>query len=124
MPSHIKTTITVFAIAFTFACMSQTCTAQQLVKADDPRIAYTGRCSHSTPGAVAWNWPGLQIDAAFTGTSISMKTSPGSGYYMVVIDNEPAFKVESTKENSVVELAKDLAPTSHRINITYCIEGL
>lgn len=124
MPSHIKTTFAGFAIAFTFACMSLTCTAQQLVNADDPRIAYTGRCSHSTPGAVAWNWPGLQIDAAFTGTSISMKTSPGSGYYMVSIDNEPAFKVESTKENSVVELAKGLAPTSHRINITYCIEGL
>lgn len=124
MSSPIKTTIAGIVITLAFACLPQVCTSQQLVKADDPRIAYTGRCSHNTPGVVAWNWPGLQIDAAFTGTSIAMKTSPGSGYYMVVIDDGQPFKVESTKESSVVEIAKGLAPTSHRITITYCIEGL
>ncbi len=43
---------------------------------------------------------------------------------MVAIDNEPAFKVESKEGTNVVELATGLAPTSHRITITYCIEGL
>ena len=112
------------AITMAFILLPYECQSQHLVPADDPHIVYTGRCSHSTPGAVAWNWPGLQIDAAFTGTSLKMKTSLGSGYYMVVLDDVQPYKVESTKESDLVTIATGLSDGSHRVTITYCIEGL
>lgn len=106
-----------------FIMATSACQAQRFVSADDPRIAYTGRASYKTPGCVAWNWPGFQIHAAFTGSSLSMKTA-GSGYYMVEIDTLPPFKVESKKETDVLTIASGLDDGPHRVNIVYCIEGL
>ena len=116
---------TAFCIGLAIALMtSVSCYAQKFVNANDPRIAYTGRASYNTPGCVAWNWPGFQIHAAFSGTSLAMKTSAGSGFYMVELDDRKPFKVESTQENEVVEIASGLADGPHRVNIIYCIEGL
>lgn len=112
-----------FVIGFLFMGYAS-CDAQQFVKASDPRIAYTGRASYKSPDYVAWNWPGFQIHASFSGSSLKMKTSPGSGYFMVVVDGQKPFKVESTKENGVVEIASGLSEGQHRVDITYCIEGL
>jgi len=106
-----------------FLIVASACQAQRFVPASDSRIAYTGRASFLNPERVAWNWPGFQIHAAFTGTSLSMKTS-GSGYYMVEIDSQPPFKVESKAENGVLKIASGLSEGEHRVNIIYCIEGL
>ncbi|MCR4853603.1 MAG: lipase, partial [Prevotella sp.] len=98
--------------------------AQTFIPADDARLAYIGRTSHRNPKAVAFTYPGVQIRAVFEGTSVSMKTKPGSGYFMVEIDDKTPYKVESTKADSVVLLAKGLSNGEHRLTITYINEGL
>lgn len=98
--------------------------AKSFIKADDSRLAYVGRVSFARKGTAAWTYPGIQIHAQFQGTSVAMKTNPGSGYYMIEIDKHKPFKVESTKADSVVVLAQGLADGSHRLTITYAIEGL
>lgn len=103
---------------------SAACSAQKFVDAYDQRIAYTGRASYNNPEYVAWNWPGFQIRATFSGTSLIMKTSPGAGFFMVELDDQKPFKVEATKENGMVEIASGLNNGQHRVAITYCIEGL
>ena len=94
------------------------------VSANDSRLAYVGRVSISDEGIASWTYPGIQIHAAFEGTSISMKTNPGSGFYMVELDDKTPFKVESIEDDSVVVIAENLPEGCHRIAITYAIEGL
>lgn len=110
--------------------------AQTFIPASDPLFTYVGRVvlphkGQKTPSA-AFTYPGVQIHAVFRGSSVSMKTKPGSGFFMVEIDSLPPYKVESTKRDSLVLLAKNLSATtlrgipaeSHRLTITYINEGL
>ena len=96
------------------------------VRAHDKRIAYVGRVSVSAAtGTAKWTYPGVQIHCVFEGTSVSMKTNPGSGFYVINIDDERPFKVESQQDgDSLVFIADGLDDTSHRLTITYCQEGL
>ena len=104
-------------------CVCRT-VASVFIPADDQRFTYMGRVSFDqVEGAVAWTYPGVQIQAVFTGTSISMKTNPGSGFYIINIDDRPSFKLESGKEEEVMTLATGLANRDHRLTITYAIEG-
>lgn len=98
--------------------------AKSFIKADDQRLAYVGRVSFAHKGTAAWTYPGIQIHAVFEGTSVAMKTNPGSGYYMIEIDDMQPFKVESATTDSVVQIAHGLKDGSHRLTITYAIEGL
>ena len=104
-------------------CVCRT-VASVFVPADDQRFTYMGRVSYDqVEGAVAWTYPGVQIQAVFSGTSVSMKTNPGSGFYIINIDDRPSFKIESGKEEEVMTLATDLPNRDHRLTITYAIEG-
>ncbi|MBR3472067.1 MAG: lipase [Prevotella sp.] len=104
--------------------------AQTFIPADDPNLSYIGRTSHRNPKAVAFTYPGIQIRAVFQGSSVAMKTKPGSGFFMIELDDQAPFKVESTKEDSIVRIAAHLpAPSGtalpeHRLTITYINEGL
>ncbi len=93
------------------------------VPATDSRLAYVGRVSLSG-GCAAWTYPGLQIHACFTGTSLRMKTSSGSGFFMVEINDKAPFKVESAGGDSLLLLAEGLSEGTHRVTVTYAIEGL
>ncbi|MBQ2554377.1 MAG: lipase [Prevotella sp.] len=94
------------------------------VRAHDPRLAYVGRVSVSDDGVARWTYPGVQIHATFYGTSIHMKTNPYSGFYMVELDDEEPYKIESVEGDSLTLVAEGLADKLHRITITYCMEGL
>ena len=96
----------------------------QSVLPDDPLLSYVGRTSHRNPRAVAFTYPGVQIHAIFQGTSVAMKTKPGSGFFMIEIDSLSPYKVESTKDSEMVSLAKGLPFGEHRLTITYINEGL
>jgi len=90
----------------------------------DKHIQYIGRISFANPERPAFNLPGIQIIAAFEGTSLKMIAKPGSGYFMAQIDQAAPFKVAFTsKQDSVVSLATALPDTRHTVRLMYVIEG-
>jgi len=90
----------------------------------DKQILYTGRISFTNPERPAWNYPGVQIIAAFEGTSLKMMAKPQSGYFMAQIDEAEPFKVAFRGErDSVVTLATALPDTLHTVRLMYIIEG-
>ena len=60
----------------------------RFIPASDSRIAYMGRISVAKPDTVRFTYPGVNINAGFTGTSLKMGVKPGSGSYMIEIDDE------------------------------------
>ena len=80
----------------------------QVIRPTDKHIQYTGRISFTHPERPAWNYPGVQIIAAFEGTSLRMMAKPKSGYFMAQIDQAAPFKVAFRSESdSVVTLATE-----------------
>lgn len=95
-----------------------------VVSPTDPHIQYAGRISFANPERPAWNFPGIQIMAAFEGTSLKMIAKPKSGYFMAQIDQAEPFKVAFTSEkDSVVTLATALSDGRHLVRLMYAIEG-
>jgi len=95
-----------------------------IVSPSDNRIQYTGRISLANPERPAWNFPGIQIAAAFEGTSLKMLAKPRSGYFMAQIDRGEPFKVAFTGEkDSLVTLATALPEGRHQVRLMYAIEG-
>ena len=82
--------------------------AQTLVKPSDPNITYLGRISFSNPDALKFTYPGVQFHINFQGTSVKMKTKPGSGYFMIELDDIPPFKVHSEDDSEIVDIADGL----------------
>ena len=73
------------------------------VKPTDPQIQYVGRVSFKNPEAPCFTYPGVQIRAAFEGTSLRMVAKPNSGYFMVQIDEAQPFKVAfNSPKDSIV----------------------
>lgn len=95
-----------------------------IVSPADKNILYTGRVSFTNPERPAWNYPGVQIIAAFEGTSLQMIAKPRSGYFVAQVDAAEPFKVTFRSDNdSVVTLATALPDTRHTIRLMYAIEG-
>ena len=95
-----------------------------IVSPADKHIFYTGRISFANPERPTWNYPGIQIIAAFEGTSLRMMAKPKSGYFMAQIDQAEPFKVAFRGErDSVVTLATALADGRHTVRLMYVIEG-
>ena len=95
-----------------------------IISPTDKHIQYTGRISFTNPERPAFNFPGIQIRAAFEGTSLRMMAKPKSGYFMAQIDKAEPFKVAFRGErDSVVTLATALADGVHTVRLMYVIEG-
>lgn len=88
----------------------------------DPNIQYIGRVEVSNPNRPTFTYPGVQIRTGFTGTSISMIAKPQSGYFMVNIDEEEAYKT-AVLSDSIVSLASGLEDGPHQAIVTYISEG-
>ena len=81
----------------------------------DPHIQYVGRISFLNPERPQFNYPGIQINVAFEGTSLRMLCKPKSGYWMAQIDEAEPFKVAFTgRRDSVVTLCTALPQGRHR----------
>ena len=95
-----------------------------VISPTDQHILYTGRISFTNPERPTWNYPGVQIIAAFEGTSLRMMAKPRSGYFMAQIDQAEPFKVAFRGErDSVVTLATALPDGRHLVRLMYIIEG-
>ncbi len=92
-------------------------------RASDPAFSYVGRYTMSASGVASWTWPYFQFYTQFTGTSAVMKVKPSSGSFMVELDGEEPFRVESSKDSSMVVLARNLSAGTHKLHVAYCVEG-
>ena len=54
----------------------------KVIPADDSHIQYVGRICFQNPQRPRFTFPGVQINARFTGTSLRMLAKPKSGYFM------------------------------------------
>ena len=118
------------AVCFVFAASFLTVNAitrpvwGTFVKPSDPAIQYVGRINFTNPERPLFVYPGIQITANFSGTSLRMMAKPESGYFMAQVDDGMPFKVAFRgKQDSIVTLATALPKGEHRICLNYCIEG-
>lgn len=100
------------------------CGQRTFIPASDTAFAYVGRISFANPEALRFTYPGVQIHATFTGTSVAMKVKPGSGYFMVELDDRAPFKIHAAEDSDEVLIADNLQNRLHHINIIYANEGL
>jgi lysophospholipase L1-like esterase len=117
---------TLLAVAVTFCANASTTLPikGQWVKPSDTRLQYVGRMVTTNPDSYRFSYPGTTVMAAFEGTQIKMMAKPGSGYFMVIVDQAEPFKVAFRGErDSVVTLATALAPGRHTVTVMYTIEG-
>jgi lysophospholipase L1-like esterase len=90
----------------------------------DANIQYVGRISFTNPERPRFTFPGTQIIARFTGTSVRLWAKPKSGYFMAQVDGAAPFKVALTGEkDSVVNVAAALPEGDHLLRLMYIIEG-
>jgi len=90
----------------------------------DPHIQYVGRISFLNPERPQFNYPGIQINVVFEGTTLRMLCKPKSGYWMAQIDDAEPFKVAFTgRRDSVVTLCTALPQARHTARLMYIIEG-
>ena len=96
---------------------------ETIIKPTDKNIQYIGRIG-GNPERPMFTYPGVQIRSGFTGTTLKMLVKPNSGYFMVQIDENEAFKVGfCNKTDSIAELASQLPDTHHQVIITHIGEG-
>lgn len=96
-----------------------------IIAADNSNIQYVGRINYKNPKAPCFTFPGIQINAQFTGSSLKMMAKPMSGFFMVSIDGNEAFKVGfNSQRDSVITIATALSPQQvHSARIMYVTEG-
>lgn len=95
---------------------------RQFVKADNDALSWVGRVDLKK-GYADFTFPGVQMRTGFTGSSLQMLTKANSGYFVVEIDNRPAFKIRSTPTDSLLTLADNLGGGLHKAVVTLVSEG-
>jgi hypothetical protein len=89
--------------------------AGQWAAADDARILITGRVDRTLAKVVRFDWPGVLIEANFTGSSITAVLSTGKDYFDVLIDGLPARVLETKAGSKDVVLADNLPAGPHHL---------
>lgn len=97
--------------------------AHIFVPASHPDVLFMGRTKVNPSGSRSFNFPGVTAMLNFSGTSLDMQTSPGSGYFVVEIDSLPPRKIFYASSDSIMTIAESLAEGPHAARITYAIEG-
>ena len=107
------------------ACASTTLPLRgNFVKPTDKNIQYVGRICFDNPERPRFTFPGTQVNARFTGTSLRLIAKPKSGFFMAQIDQGEPFKVAFMGErDSVVTLATALPQGEHEVRLMYVVEG-
>jgi lysophospholipase L1-like esterase len=118
--------LTFFGLMLTIAASAATTLPLKgnVVKPTDKNIQYVGRICYDNPERPRFTFPGTQINARFTGTSLRLMCKPRSGYFMAQIDGAEPFKVAFMgQRDSVVTLATALPNGEHTVRLMYVVEG-
>lgn len=101
------------------------CSGSKTVKInpDDPGILYMGRILTTDSTAPTFTYPGTTAMLNFEGSGIAMAASPGSGQFMVEIDDYEPFKINFTDNDSIINLVDTLSTGPHSLRVAYAIEG-
>lgn len=119
MRRFLSTLMSLGVAAFAMPSMAQTSIAPS-----NPYLNYVGRIVKSNPESYKFSYPGTLVSAAFDATGVKLHCKPGSGYFMVQIDNAEPFKVAFRGErDSLVQVATALPRGRHTLKAMYCIEG-
>lgn len=105
------------------AAMGCTATEPVHVPASSADILYMGRIHWGDSLAPEFTYPGTAAMFNFTGNSLAMAASPGSGQFMVELDSIAPFKINFTDTDSIITLADSLPDGNHSVRVTYAIEG-
>lgn len=108
-----------------WGCMQQVSSALAAVHvpANHNDISYMGRIHWDEQGHGSFNYPGTTALLRFKGTALDMETSPGSGKFIVEIDNGKPEQIVYSSVDSLLTIAKNLTDSIHTARITYAIEG-
>lgn len=117
----MKKVLLLLSLVFCFGITSLT--AKVKIPADDSQIVYTGRINFSNPKSPLFVYPGTTIKANFTGKSIDMLAKPGSGYFMVTIDNNDPKKIYFGTNDSIISIGSNLNNGNHSAEIMLVYEG-
>lgn len=93
------------------------------IPASDSYLFYMGRVSRILPDVIRFTYPGVSIWADFEGTLLRMKVKPGSGAFMVGIDDLQPYRLQLGVNDSIVSLAEGLPAGIHRVKLMYAVEG-
>lgn len=120
---NMKISKVCFIILAALLFMAPAASAQtQFVGADNGNIRYMGRVNFSNRFAPMMAYPGTTITACFTGTSIAVQMKPGSGYFMVGVDNKNYRKIHFGERDSVIRIADGLPDGRHIIELMLATE--
>lgn len=99
-------------------------TAGELVKPSDPRFQYMGRIDFSDPEAPAFDWAGVNIQAAIKGSKACflVEDAAGQNYYNLTVDGKP-FKVVAAKPGPNRFEVSGLRGGNHTVVLSKRTEG-
>jgi len=130
MKTSLTRSMKLLALAGAFAV---TCTATGAalaavtVKADDPKLQYTGRIDFAQASAPMISWPESAIAGTFTGSTLALKFDDheGKNYFNVFIDDDEthALVLQLERGLKTYPVADHLAPGEHRFLVTKRTEG-
>ncbi|HEX8786934.1 MAG TPA: SGNH/GDSL hydrolase family protein [Telluria sp.] len=97
------------------------------IKADDPKLQYTGRIDFTQPDAPVISWPETSITGSFTSSMLAVRLDDhdGKNFFNVFIDGDEAqpFVLQAERGTRTYVVADHLAPGPHRFLITKRTEG-
>ncbi len=116
---NIRNSIAVIAVLLPLSAVAQT-----RIAPSDPMLTYVGRIVKSNPESYRFSYPGTTIRANFDATGLKLHCKPGSGYFVVRIDDGEPFKVAFRGErDSLVQVATALPRGRHSLMAMYSVEG-
>jgi hypothetical protein len=103
---------------YLFLAISFECSAQTVIKANDPHIRYEGRIA-MTDSTAELSWPGSSIEVNFTGTRIRavLMDERSDNNYNVIIDNKVVSVLHPLQMKKEYVLAEGLRPGKHTLEL-------
>jgi lysophospholipase L1-like esterase len=88
----------------------------QTISAAHPSISYIGRFNFSDPEAPTFDWPGVAIEAAFTGPALTLLLEDGNNLYNLYLDGVETL-LWTYAEQTEYPMAADLGPGTHVLRL-------
>ncbi len=86
------------------------------ISTDDPLLRYMGRVARSADGGIAFDWPGITIEAAFTGSRCSA-VMKGENRFDAFVDGTLAKTFRTGAGKTTISLVQGLDDGVHRLLI-------